>query len=113
MRVDHNTLCGVSDHRGGEYWVPWRSRMGDGRFSPFTLELCPAKLNPLGLLLLSGPSSPLLSTQLSNGVGGVGVAVVNTEAKPSHRHRQISGSGLTALSLFLIAVLSLLHQSQM
>lgn len=60
--------------------------MGDGRFSLFTLELCPAKLNPLGLLLLSGPSSPLLPQQLSNGVGGICVSAVNTDTKPSHCH---------------------------
>lgn len=60
--------------------------MGDGRFSLFTLELCPAKLNPLGLLLLSALSSPLLSAQLSNRVGGIRFAVVNTDTKLSHRH---------------------------
>lgn len=60
--------------------------MSDGRFSLFTVELCPAKLNPLGLLLLSALSSPLLSAQLSNRVGGIRFAVVNTDTKLSHRH---------------------------
>lgn len=83
-KSQHTLRC--FDHRGGEHWVPWWSRMSDGRFSLFTLELCPAKLNPLGLLLLSALSSPLLSAQLSNRVGGIRVAVVNTDTKLSHRH---------------------------
>ncbi|CAB1454972.1 unnamed protein product [Pleuronectes platessa] len=55
-----------------------RSRMGDGRFSSFTLDLCPAMLNPTALPRLPGPSSPLPSVQQSNGVGNIRVTVANT-----------------------------------
>lgn len=39
---------------GGPREVPGRSRMGDGRFSLFTLDLCPAMLNPAAFLPSQG-----------------------------------------------------------
>lgn len=49
--------------------VPGGSRMANGRFSPFTLDLYPAKLNPSAFL--SSQGHHLHSQQRCNGVGNI------------------------------------------
>lgn len=61
--------------------VPRGSRViqnGQWAFLPVHTWSLPSHAEPLGLPLFSGPSSPLLSMQQSNGVGNIRVTVANT-----------------------------------
>lgn len=62
----------------GSHKVPGWSRMGNGRFSLFTLDLCPAMLNPSAFLSSQGHQPHFVPMQQSNGVGNIRVRVANT-----------------------------------
>lgn len=86
MRVVHIMFCGVSDRAEvntgcNPLGVPRGSGViqnGRWAFLPVHTWSLPSHAEPLGLPLFSGPSSPLLSVQRSNGVGNIRVTVANT-----------------------------------
>lgn len=60
--------------------------MGDGRFSSFTLDLCPAMLNLSAFLSSQGHHLCRWPCKPTNGVGKLGVVAANVDQTDTPAH---------------------------